>query len=132
MERRIVGDRIEINVRVSIFLKKQGKVWTATAPRFGVASQGRNQENAKACVKEALELWVESCVERGTLDEALREIGFRPAAWGSTSEATDRVQVRIERATRKSAIGVESEVEITIPAYQVAAIQSFDRPIERA
>ncbi len=127
-----MSDRIEILVRVSIFLKKQGRVWTATAPRFGVASQGGSQAEAKACVKEALELWVESCVERGTLDEALREIGFRPTPWGSTSEASDGVQVRIERAAKNSAIGAESEVEITIPAYQVAALQSVERSSARA
>ena len=47
--------------------------WIATRPLIDVASQGTTASDAQRCLQEAVELWFESCVERGVLEQALRE-----------------------------------------------------------
>jgi predicted RNase H-like HicB family nuclease len=115
-----LAERIEIKMLVSAFLKRSGRNWVATAPRFGVVTQGNSRVDAERSLREALELWVESCVERGTLEGALREVGFRPVPAGSGAASADRVQVKVSRVPASEVIGSESEIEISIPAYQAA------------
>jgi predicted RNase H-like HicB family nuclease len=54
--------------------------WITGCPALDIYSQGRTAEEAKRCLKEAIELWVEDCLERDALNEALQEVGFQAAA----------------------------------------------------
>ena len=119
-----MAEGVEIRVRVRALLRKEGRLWVAGAPTFGVFSQGATREGAKESLREALGLWIESCVERGTLDKALREVGFRPAAWEG-EEAPEQVQVTVRKPATDSILGSESEIEVSIPAYQAAAFLQF-------
>lgn len=65
----------------------------AWCPGINVLSQAETEEGAMEGLREAVELWFESCVGRGVLAEALREVGIVgpslgepiPAAAGSIS-----------------------------------------------
>jgi predicted RNase H-like HicB family nuclease len=61
---------------VEVHLKPSGKWWIASAPELGVITQGETYAKAQANLKEALALFIQSCLERGTLDQVLREAGF--------------------------------------------------------
>ena|SRR5437870_2450619 len=61
-------------------LKKSGRWWIAYCPPLDLSSQGRTQEEAKRNLTEATELFLISCIERGTLEMALKELGFVPLA----------------------------------------------------
>jgi predicted RNase H-like HicB family nuclease len=52
--------------------------WVAGCPQLDIFSQGATKTAAKAALDEAVKLWIESCVERDTLDTALRQCGFHP------------------------------------------------------
>lgn len=62
-------------------------------PGINVLSQADTENGAMDALREAVELWFESCVERGVLAEALQEVGIMgpsldepiPAAAGSIS-----------------------------------------------
>jgi len=54
--------------------------WVAGCPALDVYSQGKSAEDAARSLAEAVVAWFESCLERDTLDEALRELGFEEAA----------------------------------------------------
>jgi len=43
-----------------------------------VASQGETEEEARKNIAEALFMFLQSCIERGTLDAVLKKCGFRP------------------------------------------------------
>ena len=47
-------------------------------PPLDLTTQGRTLAEAKANLIEASELFIASCLERGTLDQALKELGFKP------------------------------------------------------
>jgi predicted RNase H-like HicB family nuclease len=65
---------VNISARISIF--KEGDVYVALSPELNVSSFGDTIEDARGCLKEAIEAFVEECQEMGTLEEVLEESGF--------------------------------------------------------
>ncbi len=57
-------------------IKRQGKWYVAHCPPLDLSSQGRTLDEAKKNLIEASELFIVSCLERGTIDQALKELGF--------------------------------------------------------
>ena len=51
-----------------------------------VHSQGKTIDQAKENLKEALTLFFISCYEMGTLEEVLKESGFKPASLSTEDE----------------------------------------------
>src|SRR5580658_3432246 len=56
--------------------KREGDWFIAYCPPLDITTQGRDEAEAKGNLKEAASLFIISCIERGTLDQALRELGF--------------------------------------------------------
>ncbi|MGA8541381.1 MAG: type II toxin-antitoxin system HicB family antitoxin, partial [Terriglobales bacterium] len=59
--------------------------YVAHCPPLDITTQGKTEAEAKKNLAEASELFVVSCFERGTFEQALRELGWsvvagRPAA----------------------------------------------------
>lgn len=114
-------DTVEIAVRLRCFVRHEGDTWVSGCPSLDVYSQADTAEEAKAALREAVELWVESCLERGTLEQALREVGWHfmpsgppvppePEYSGADLEPADQV------------LGQPFLLKVTIPAFQAAAI----------
>lgn len=59
-------------------IKKEGEWYIAYCPPLDLTTQGRTLSEAKKNLTEASQLFIISCLERGTLDLALRELGFVP------------------------------------------------------
>src|ERR1700693_5300909 len=57
-------------------LKRQGDWYVAHCPPLDITTQGRTASEARDNLTEASELFLISCIERGALDQALRELGF--------------------------------------------------------
>jgi len=69
---------IQIDFHFYGTLTREDDWWISHCPPLDVASQGRTEKEAKANLREAVHLFVESCSERGTLFDALNELGFAP------------------------------------------------------
>ncbi len=69
-----------IQVAFNLFgtVKRKGKWYIAYCPPLDLTTQGKSVSEARQNLVEASELFVISCLERGTLDQALRELGFVP------------------------------------------------------
>lgn len=119
-----LADTVEISVKLRCFVRKlSGRRWSAGCPSLNVYSQGTSKEDAKHCLREAIELWFESCLERGTLDEALRESGFRLADWSEPAGATAGEEISVSSvAEDEEILGDSFPVDIMIPAYQAALL----------
>jgi predicted RNase H-like HicB family nuclease len=89
--------------------------WIAICPRLDVVSQGDTEPLARKALQEAIELWVQSCLERETLEEALVECGFHRTSQDEPSAPSDDV-VLIQ-----SSKAVTFNLAFSIPAYQAAA-----------
>lgn len=66
---------MNLDFRIEIF--KEDKLYVAVAPELNVSSFGKTQKEAKASLKEAVELFLEECKRMGTLDDVLMEAGFK-------------------------------------------------------
>lgn len=117
-------DTVQISLDLICTVKKDGaKRWVAHCPALDVASQGKTREDAKRCLEEAIELWVESCLERGTLEAALREVGFERVHADSLRPGAQHVSVQAVDPAAEIAADT-FPVHLSIPAYQAAALLS--------
>lgn len=67
-----------IHVRLPVEIKPEDNVYVANCPILDVISQGSTPDEARHNIQEAVTLFIETCFEMGTLDEVLKECGFRP------------------------------------------------------
>src|SRR5208283_6202630 len=61
-------------------IKRQRRWYIAHCPPLDITTQGRSEEEARQNLIEASELFVVSCFERGTFEQALRELGWHVVA----------------------------------------------------
>lgn len=110
-----MNETITLDVELRAFARLDTETrWIAVCPSIGVASQGRDADDARRCLDEAVQLWFESCIERGTLERALQESNFRPL------HAADNDQRDDERDT-DGLLGESFIVRVAIPAYRAIA-----------
>jgi predicted RNase H-like HicB family nuclease len=99
-----VNETISLDVELLAFVRRDtDERWIAVCPSIDVASQGFSAHDAKRCLDEAVHLWFESCIERGTLERALQETNFRP--------------MDDEESARQDVRGNAFVVRVTLPAY---------------
>jgi len=72
--------RLMVQAEFKLFgvMKRQGDWYIAHCPPLDLTTQGRTMAEAKKNLVEASGLFIVSCLERGTLDQALKELGFVP------------------------------------------------------
>src|SRR6266536_1326525 len=59
-------------------VKRDGDWYIAHCPPLDITTQGKTITEARKNLIKASELFLISCLERGTLDQAMRELGFIP------------------------------------------------------
>ena len=67
------------DVKLPAWFHRDGRQWLAWCPDIDVMTQASSRKQALESLREAVELWFESCIERGVLDAALREVAERDA-----------------------------------------------------
>jgi predicted RNase H-like HicB family nuclease len=112
-------DTVEFSLNLACTVKREDDdIWVAGCPALDVYSQGDTQEDAKRSLEEAISLWAEDCHERGTLDQALRELGFIKVHPGEVlNPNAEHIMVTPEN-------GDTFPLSVSIPAYQAAAFLS--------
>jgi predicted RNase H-like HicB family nuclease len=67
---------ISYGVKLEAWFRRDGREWLVWCPAIDVMTQARTKKQALESLSEAVELWFESCIDRGVLDDALKEVGF--------------------------------------------------------
>lgn len=70
--------KVKFEFALEVSVKKEGKWYIASCNALDVHSQGMTEAKSIRNLIEALTLFVESCWERGTLEEVLKISGFKP------------------------------------------------------
>lgn len=73
-----MSNRIRFELAVPAEVREDGDRFVSFCPPLDVYSQGPSEEAALENLVEALQLFVESCFARGTLDRVLKDCGFEP------------------------------------------------------
>jgi predicted RNase H-like HicB family nuclease len=94
----VIDMQIGIEFRLPARIHKKGKWYVSSCPSLDVHSQGHSKNEARQNLIDALGFFLESCFERGTLEEVLREAGFAPgvaprAARGRVAKPEESVTV---------------------------------------
>ncbi len=127
MQSRIAG----YNVRLQAWFRRDGREWFAWCPAVDVMTQARTMKQARESLREAVELWFESCIERDALGKALQELGFNELSLGEAPpDGAETVAVIKQPATQPAAcasmsFSIDSDkssdcIEGIIPAYIAA------------
>ena len=122
-EEESVQNEVRINVNLHVALHLDGDTWVGYCPILDLASQGDTEESALVAVKEVIELWFESCLERGVLGKALEESGFqRVIHIGSVPVGVQDVAIEQPRIPALTNSEKNTQVTIELPAYIAAAM----------
>ena len=79
--------RSKYSVKLKARIKQDGADWIACCPSLEVCTQARTKRRALEYLCVAVELWFESCIERGVLAGALQELGFTKLGKGQLAPA---------------------------------------------
>ena len=71
--------RIQLQFKLPAEIKKEGAWFISSCPLLDIFSQGKTKQEALTNLNEAVRLFIESCIQRGTLEQVLRESGFQTA-----------------------------------------------------
>ena len=71
--------QVMFTLQIPVEVKREGKWFVSRTPALDVYSQGPSEKKAIQNLVEAVRLFLSSCFERGTLDQVLKESGFRPS-----------------------------------------------------
>ena len=71
-----MANRIRIEVSVPAEVRQDGSHFVSSCPPFDVYSQGPDEDVALANLVEALHLFIQSCLARGTLGQVLKDCGI--------------------------------------------------------
>lgn len=92
---------IEAQFELFGVLKKQDGWHIAHCPPLDITTQGRTEDEAKKNLIEACELFVTSCFERGTFEQALRELGWHVVAGNVVPDARKAQKTSRQRRSRE-------------------------------
>jgi predicted RNase H-like HicB family nuclease len=120
----LTSETAAVVLRLAAFVHGEEGLWVAGCPSLDVFSQGESKEEAQENLHEAVELWIDSCLERNTLSKALRELGWYRIPPGSqlTVPGVDVLNLVEPDPPRVGDLGQEYPLEVTIPAYQAALL----------
>ena len=70
---------IEFEMKLPARVHQEDGWFIASCDPLDVHSQGKSDDEARRNLVEALQLFIESCYERGTLDTVLKQCGLKPS-----------------------------------------------------
>ncbi len=83
-----------IKLTLPMAIQREGDVFVSVCPIFDVASQGCNVDEAKNNLIEAIQLFIQTCIEMGTISQVMQESGFVPACSIKGDERnTDQIDI---------------------------------------
>ncbi len=65
------------NISYTVHIFKEGATFVAYVPELDVSSCGATAEEARKNIQDAVDGFLETSAERGTLDEILEEAGYQ-------------------------------------------------------
>lgn len=87
------GNQILLDIKVPYDVKRDEVGFVSHCPEFDVYSQGKTEKSAIKNLKEAIELFIETCYEHGTLINVLRESGYEFSKKQTPSKSEHMIEI---------------------------------------
>ena len=98
-----ITQRVQFTMSLPMAVRHEGMWYYSSCPVLDVHSQGVTEQEATDNLVEALQLFLETAFEQGTLQEVLRQQGFEPARDGDATPAGRTVEVPLALIARRYA-----------------------------
>jgi len=69
--------KVIFEIKVPVKIKKKAIGYISSCPILDIHSQGETESVAKKNIAEAIRLFLITCFEKGSLDDVLKECGFK-------------------------------------------------------
>ena len=69
--------KLKLNLQLPISIFREGKHFIAYTPVLDLSTSGKNYDEVKKRFKEAVSVFFEELVKKGTLDEVLESLGWQ-------------------------------------------------------
>ena len=119
-----MADTIGVELRLTCYVREEEGEWIAGCPSLDVHTQADSKEGAREALREAVGLWLESCLERETPPAALRQLGWHRS--GQRPLSGDFLNFAVVGAPDAaiSMLGEPFPIELSIPAFLAAALDA--------
>ena len=114
---------VTLKLKLEAATKQEDNHWVAWCVPLDVYSQGDTREAALSSLREAVNLWFESCIQRDVLPQALEEAGFRKSRSGEPipkDVSIVEMQLTPAAAEHNEDAYAPEVIEVDIPAYTAA------------
>ena len=101
----MMGGTITFEAHLPVKIKKKGKWFIAYCNVLDVVTQGETEKKAKSNLVDAIEGFLSTCFDMGTLDAVLKECGFT-----------------LQQPKRKQK-PLKNELSVTVPLYLLGGHQ---------
>lgn len=98
MHRDMDAQKVSFSMRVPAVVRREGRWFYSSCPVLDVHSQGHSEEESLNNLIEALQLFVETCYEQGSLEQVLRAQGFEPPEEGEVNDDSGALTVDVPLA----------------------------------
>lgn len=116
-------NEVKVSVNLQVALRLDGDTWVGVCPSLDLASQGETEDLALQAVTDAVEVWFESCLERGVLAQALEASGFKRATHNAVVlDGVDTVDITLAKPLLGSGTAKSKQISIELPAYIAASL----------
>ncbi len=68
---------IQVEVKLQVCIEKTETGYTASCERLGIYAEASSKKKAEKSIRDALSLFLETCMEMGTFHEVLTSSGFK-------------------------------------------------------
>lgn len=112
---------VTLSLKLEAATKQEGNSWIAWCVPLDVYSQAETKEAALSSLRDAVNLWFESCIERDVLPQALEEAGFEKSKPGQAiPKDASVVEMEVAPSSNSNDDYVPATIEVEIPAYIAA------------
>jgi len=125
------GSVVALSIKLEVATRQEGKAWLAWCLPLDVMTQADTKQHALSSLKQAVELWFESCIARNVLDQALLEAGFKKTKHGEAPPKNASI-IKVHEPKQSVAHAFPAKrdyIEVSIPAY-IAAQCNVERLCE--
>jgi len=93
--------RVSLEGKFPMVIQKRGKWYYSSCPVLDLCTQGESSQEAEKNLAEAIQLFLISCFERGTLDQVLKDCGFVP--------------LRVSRSKKRTLPESRNTINVSLP-----------------
>ena len=103
---------IKVSLSAVVYLEKETGIHVSYCPALDLCSQGKNKTEARKMLTEAVEIFIQSCIEDDTLKSVLQDCGFHRAT-GAVKKSRIKVKLPFD-VVNPQLVNIPAEIPLMI------------------